>query len=191
MYYHNLSIFIEVSILNSFHQAKKKWGVVDITIQEFSLPSKIGKQQKGSLDFQILLVLGHLQKLLLLSTFRSNVPGLTNNIPTIISFFYLGVYWSTSSSICGLVGFFFCMLVSFIFGESFCFPESGLERFYIILVGALGFLKQATEFLAVKFESAAIVALLYKAFEVIFSFVLQILIFQVIFEFLRFHNEMK
>ena len=83
------------------------------------------------------------------------------------------------------------MLVSFIFGESFCFPESGLERFYIILVGALGFLKQATEFLAVKFESAAIVALLYKAFEVIFSFVFQILIFKVIFEFLRFHNEMK
>ena len=73
------------------------------------------------------------------------------------------------------------MLVSFIFGESFCFPESGLERFYIILVGALGFLQQATEFLAVKFESAAIVALLYKAFEVIFSFVFQILIFKVIF----------
>ena len=105
--------------------------------------------------------------------------------------YYLGVYWSTSSTICGLVGFFFCMLVSFIFGESFCFPESGLERFYIILVGALGFLEQATTFLAVKFESAAIVALLYKAFEVIFSFVFQILIFKVIFQFLRFHNKMK
>ena len=105
--------------------------------------------------------------------------------------YYLGVYWSTSSAICGLVGFFFCMLVSFIFGESFCFPESGLERFYIILVGALGFLEQATTFLAVKFESAAIVALLYKAFEVIFSFVFQILIFKVIFQFLCFHNEVK
>ena len=66
-----------------------------------------------------------------------------------------------------------------------------MERFYIILVGALGFLQQATEFLAVKFESAAIVALLYKAFEVVFSFVFQILIFKVIFQFLRFHNEMK
>ena len=105
--------------------------------------------------------------------------------------YYLGVYWSTSSAICGLVGFFFCMLVSFIFGESFCFPESGLERFYIILVGALGFLEQATTFLAVKFESAAIVALLYKAFEVIFSFVFQILIFKVIFQFLSFHNKIK
>ena len=61
-----------------------------------------------------------------------------------------------------------------------------MERFYIILVGALGFLEQATTFLAVKFESAAIVALLYKAFEVVFSFVLQILIFKVTFQFLRF-----
>ena len=66
-----------------------------------------------------------------------------------------------------------------------------MERFYIILVGALGFLEQATTFLAVKFESAAIVALLYKAFEVIFSFLFQILIFKVIFQFLRFHNEIK
>jgi len=39
-------------------------------------------------------------------------------------------------------------------------------------------LEQATTFLAVKFESAAIVALLYKAFEVMFSFLFQILIFK-------------
>ena len=89
------------------------WGVVDITIQEFSLPSKIifwwfksveneqdfeflagmlllrrvngsssfykGPRtckvwKSGSLDFQTLLVLGPLQKLLLPLTFRSNVP---------------------------------------------------------------------------------------------------------------------
>ena len=60
-----------------------------------------------------------------------------------------------------------------------CLPESGLERFYLILIGILSLFAQMTFVVACKFENAATVCLLRNAFNVIFAFIFQIAVFQV------------
>ena len=55
-----------------------------------------------------------------------------------------------------------------------CLPESGLERFYLILIGILSLFAQMTFVVACKFENAATVCLLRNAFNVIFAFIFQI-----------------
>merc|ERR1740122_14642 len=58
-----------------------------------------------------------------------------------------------------------------------CLPASGLDRLYLVLIGCLSFFAQIGLVLSAQFESAANVALLRKAFDVIFAFIFQILFF--------------
>ena len=74
------------------------------------------------------------------------------------------------------------LIAVFTMGE-FCLPESKLDRFYIVLVGVLSFIAQIGLVVSAQFESAATVALLRKAFDVIFAFIFQIVFFHVSIQF--------
>ena len=65
--------------------------------------------------------------------------------------------------------------------EKFCLPESGLDIFWMVLIGILSFAGQIGISLSAHFESAASLALLRKSFDVIFAFLFQIMFFQVSF----------
>ena len=101
------------------------------------------------------------------------------------SFFSLeisDVHWSVNLSIYGCIGFVECLIAVLMFSP-LCLPESGLERFYLILIGILSLFAQMTFVVACKFENAATVCLLRNAFNVIFAFIFQITVFQVIIKF--------
>jgi len=87
------------------------------------------------------------------------------------------VHWSVNLSIYGCIGFIECLIAVLIF-TPLCLPESGLERFYLILIGILSLFAQMTFVIACKFENAATVCLLRNAFNVIFAFIFQIVVFQ-------------
>ena len=91
------------------------------------------------------------------------------------------IHWSANCSALGVIGFVESGLVAvFIWGNT-CLPESGLERFYLVLIGFLSFFGQIALTLAALFESAANIGLLRKAFDVVLAFIFQILFFQVSF----------
>ena len=64
-------------------------------------------------------------------------------------------------------------------GGAGCMPSSGLERFFIILVGLASYLGQITLVVSAQFQTAAEVAILRKAFDVMFAFICQALFFHV------------
>ena len=88
------------------------------------------------------------------------------------------MHWTATVSSFGVFGFFECLVALLLFGET-CLPASGLERFNVVLIGCLSFFAQIGLVVSAQFESAANVALLRKAFDVIFAFIFQILFFHV------------
>ena len=88
------------------------------------------------------------------------------------------MHWTATVSSFGVFGFFECLAALLLFGET-CLPASGLERFNVVLIGCLSFFAQIGLVVSAQFESAANVALLRKAFDVIFAFIFQILFFHV------------
>ena len=95
---------------------------------------------------------------------------------------FTDIHWSANCSALGVIGFVESVLVAIvILGSSTCLPESGLERFYLVLIGFLSFFAQISLTLAALFESAANIGLLVKGFDVVLAFIFQILFFQVSF----------
>jgi hypothetical protein len=95
---------------------------------------------------------------------------------------FTDIHWSANCSALGVIGFVESGLVAIvILGSSTCLPESGLERFYLVLIGFLSFFAQISLTLAALFESAANIGLLVKGFDVVLAFIFQILFFQVSF----------
>jgi len=86
------------------------------------------------------------------------------------------VHWSATVSSFGVFGFVQCLTVMLLWGET-CLPALGLERLYVVLIGLLSFFAQIGLVVSAQFESATNVALLRKAFDVIFAFIFQILFF--------------
>ena len=92
---------------------------------------------------------------------------------------FTDVHWSANCSALGVIGFVESGLVAIVIMGNTCLPESGLERFYLVLIGFLSFFGQIALTLAALFESAANIGLLRKAFDVVLAFIFQILFFQV------------
>ena len=94
---------------------------------------------------------------------------------------FTDIHWSANCSALGVIGFVESGLVAVVILGNTCLPESGLERFYLVLIGFLSFFGQIALTLAALFESAANIGLLRKAFDVVLAFIFQILFFQVSF----------
>ena len=94
---------------------------------------------------------------------------------------FTDIHWSANCSALGVIGFVESGLVAVVIMGNTCLPESGLERFYLVLIGFLSFFGQIALTLAALFESAANIGLLRKAFDVVLAFIFQILFFQVSF----------
>ena len=60
-----------------------------------------------------------------------------------------------------------------------CLPEEPIARLEIVSIGVLSFFAQIAFVVAAQYENAASVALLRNAFNVIFAFLFQIVVFQV------------
>ena len=78
----------------------------------------------------------------------------------------------------GTFGFIECLIGLLIFSP-LCLPESLRDQICLLLIGALSFFAQMTFVSSAKFENAATVSLLRNAFNVMFAFIFQVLIFQV------------
>ena len=102
---------------------------------------------------------------------------------------FTDIHWSANCSALGVIGFVESGLVAVVIMGNTCLPESGLERFYLVLIGFLSFFGQIALTLAALFESAANIGLLRKAFDVVLAFIFQILFFQVSFT-ITLHNEL-
>ena len=100
-----------------------------------------------------------------------------NQLP-IPFYLFLDVHWYVILSVLGTTGFLITLFVVLIF-QMTCFPEFGVNRFYMVLTGVLSFIGQIFFALWTKFENAAAGALLRKAFDVILAFLFQMLFFQV------------
>ena len=96
----------------------------------------------------------------------------------IYSIFIPEIHWSVINTIFGGLGFIECLIFVLIFSPM-CLPESPFEQLDLILIGFLSFISQIGLVVSSKLESASTVAILRKAFEVIFAFIFQILFFQV------------
>ena len=94
---------------------------------------------------------------------------------------FTDIHWSANCSALGVIGFVESGLVAVVILGNTCLPASGLERFYLVLIGFLSFFGQIALTLAALFESAANIGLLRKAFDVVLAFIFQILFFQVSF----------
>ena len=94
---------------------------------------------------------------------------------------FTDIHWSANCSALGVIGFVESGLVAIVILGNTCLPESGLERFYLVLIGFLSFFAQIALTLAALFESAANIGLLVKGFDVVLAFIFQILFFQVSF----------
>ena len=92
---------------------------------------------------------------------------------------FLGVNWPPNLSTLGLIGFLETLCTVLIIGGT-CFPNYGIERFYLVLTGLLSFLGHVFMVLSAKFEKAATLALIRKSFDVILAFFFQMLFFQVL-----------
>eukprot|EP00093_Oithona_nana_P015031 15031.XXX_551620_549931_1 [CDS] Oithona nana genome sequencing. len=86
------------------------------------------------------------------------------------------IHWSVTVSWFGFIGFSEACTVALILGHT-CLPASGTERFLMVVVGLCSFLGQIFLTLSGKYENAGTMALLRKAFDVIFAFIFQILFF--------------
>ena len=91
---------------------------------------------------------------------------------------YSDIHWSVTLTVFGSIGFLECLIAVLIFSP-LCLPESNMDKFSLFIVGVLSFFAQIGLTLSAHFENAGTVALLRKAFDVIFAFVFQILFFQV------------
>ena len=93
-------------------------------------------------------------------------------------FIFLEVHWSVVNTIFGGLGFVECLICVLIFSP-LCLPESPFDQLYIILIGIFSFIAQIGLVVSSQLESASTVAILRKAFDVIFAFIFQISFFQV------------
>ena len=91
---------------------------------------------------------------------------------------FQGLHWSITLSIYGLIAFIGNLVFVFILGLT-CLPESGLDRFYIVIVGITDFVGQVGVVLINKVERAATGFLLMESTDIIIVFLTQFLIFQV------------
>ena len=91
---------------------------------------------------------------------------------------FQGLHWSITLSIYGLIAFIGNLVFVFILGLT-CLPESGLDRFYIVIVGLTDFVGQVGVVLINKVERAATGFLLMESTDIIIVFLTQFLIFQV------------
>ena len=71
------------------------------------------------------------------------------------------------------------ILVMVLIISPLCLPEEPIARLEIVSIGVLSFFAQIAFVVAAKYENAASVALLRNAFNVIFAFLFQIVVFQV------------
>ena len=93
--------------------------------------------------------------------------------------FFSDVHWSLNCVAVGTIGSLESFFAIYILSNDICLPESGLERFYIVLQGILSIFGQIGLTMAAIFESAANIGLLRKAFDVILAFIFQIAFFRV------------
>ena len=103
------------------------------------------------------------------------------------------VHWSVNCSVLRIIGSIESLTALVIMG-SLCLPESGYERFLIVVAGVLSFFGQLFLTLAALYENAATIGLLKKAFDVALAFVFQIAYFKVIskiFQPFQNHADMK
>ena len=81
------------------------------------------------------------------------------------------------------------ILVMVLIVSPLCLPEGPIARLEIVSIGVLSFFAQIAFVVAAQYENAASVALLRNAFNVIFAFLFQIVVFQVRkFHLLRFES---
>lgn len=78
----------------------------------------------------------------------------------------------------GVIGFLECLLLV-LATSCLCLPESGMDRFYMVQIGVLSCFAQVGLVVTAQLESAGTTALLRKAFDVLFAFLLQITLFKV------------
>lgn len=95
--------------------------------------------------------------------------------------FISDIHWSISIFTMGLLGFTItCCFVKFSGSlGSLCFPESGMDRFYLFLAGVFNFLAHVLKVFICKFENAAFGALLTRSIDVMITFLGQYLFFNV------------
>ena len=91
---------------------------------------------------------------------------------------YIDVHWSVVNTIFGGLGFVECLICVLIFSP-LCLPDSSFDQVNIILIGIFSFVAQIGLVVSSQLESASTVAILRKAFDVIFAFIFQISFFQV------------
>ena len=89
-----------------------------------------------------------------------------------------GIHWSVINTIFGSIGFIECLVAVLIFSP-LCLPESPIDLIFLILIGVLSFIAQIGLVISCKLEKATTVSIVRKAFDVIFAFIFQILLFQV------------
>ena len=88
------------------------------------------------------------------------------------------IHWSVTCTVFGILGSFESLIAVLIFAP-LCLPDSGMDKFYLVLIGILSFLAQIGLVLSAQFENAATVALIRKACDVIFAFIFQLVFFDV------------
>ena len=70
-------------------------------------------------------------------------------------------------------------MVAVLIFSPLCLPESPIDLIFLILIGVLSFIAQIGLVISCKLEKATTVSIVRKAFDVIFAFIFQILLFQV------------
>ena len=88
------------------------------------------------------------------------------------------IHWSVTCTVFGILGSFESLIAVLIFAP-LCLPDSGMDKFYLVLIGILSFLAQIGLVLSAQFENAATVALIRKACDVIYAFIFQLVFFDV------------
>ena len=101
--------------------------------------------------------------------------------------FHPGIHWSVINTIFGSIGFIECLVPVLIFSP-LCLPESLIDLVFLILIGVLSFIAQIGLVISCKLEKATTVSIVRKAFDVIFAFIFQILLFQVCIIFIGYCN---
>ena len=90
----------------------------------------------------------------------------------------LDIHWSVSISTIGLIGFIITFGFNLWIGST-CFPENGIDRFLMVLIGITSFFAHIGKDLIGRLENAASGALLNRSFDVIVTFLGQFIFFQV------------
>ena len=92
--------------------------------------------------------------------------------------FVSDIHWSVTCTVFGILGSIESLIAVLIFAP-LCLPDSGMDKFYLVLIGILSFLAQIGLVLSAQFENAATVALIRKACDVIYAFIFQLVFFDV------------